>query len=112
MCSLVYLTITRPDIAHAVYILIHFVCAQTSVHFGHLLRVLRYLRGHRLKVYSMCMIVRFSFILTPILLGRVTQQIEVPSLDIEFFVALLLLYGSMLTFTTVITKLTIPVNAW
>jgi len=43
--SLVYLTVTRPDIAHAVHILNKFVSAPTSVHFGHLLRVLRYLRG-------------------------------------------------------------------
>jgi hypothetical protein len=46
--SLVYLTVTRPDIAHAVHILSQFVCAPsppTSGHFGHLLRVLRYLRG-------------------------------------------------------------------
>src|SRR6266540_1762819 len=43
--SLVYLTITRPDIAHAVHILSQFVSDPTSVHFGHLLPVLRYLRG-------------------------------------------------------------------
>ena len=43
--SLIYLTVTRPDIAHAVHILSQFVSAPTSVHFGHLLRVLRYLRG-------------------------------------------------------------------
>jgi hypothetical protein len=43
--SLVYLTITRPDIAHAVHILSQFVAARTSVHYGHLLRVLRYLQG-------------------------------------------------------------------
>jgi hypothetical protein len=42
--SLVYLTITRPDIAHAVHILSQFMAALTSVHYGHLLRVLRYLR--------------------------------------------------------------------
>jgi hypothetical protein len=40
--SLVYLTITKPDIAHAVHILSQFVAAPTSVHYGHLLRVLRY----------------------------------------------------------------------
>ena len=45
MGSLVYLTFTRPDIAHVVHILSQFVSAPTSVHFGHLLRVLRYLRG-------------------------------------------------------------------
>ena len=45
--SLVYLTITRPDIAHAVHILSQFVSAPTCVHYGHLLRVMRYLRGTR-----------------------------------------------------------------
>jgi hypothetical protein len=43
--SLVYLTVTRPGIAHAVHILSQFVSAPTSIHFGHLLRVLCYLRG-------------------------------------------------------------------
>jgi hypothetical protein len=43
--SLVYLTVTRLDIAHVVHILSLFVCAPTSVHFGHLLHVLRYLQG-------------------------------------------------------------------
>ena len=43
--SLVYLTVTRPDISHAVHILSQFVGAPTSVHYAHLLRVLRYLRG-------------------------------------------------------------------
>ena len=36
---------TRPDISHTVHILSQFVSAPTSVHYGHLLRVLRYLRG-------------------------------------------------------------------
>ena len=39
--SLVYLTVTRPDIAHVVHILSQFVSAPTSVYFGHLLHVLR-----------------------------------------------------------------------
>jgi hypothetical protein len=43
--SLVYLTVPTPNIAHAVHILRQFVSAPTSVHFGHLLHVLRYLRG-------------------------------------------------------------------
>jgi hypothetical protein len=38
--SLVYLTATRPDIAHAVHILTQFVSAPTTVHYAHLLRVL------------------------------------------------------------------------
>ncbi|XP_039120754.1 uncharacterized mitochondrial protein AtMg00810-like [Dioscorea cayenensis subsp. rotundata] len=47
--SLVYLAITRPDISHAVHILSQFVVAPTSVHYGHLIRVLRYLRGTVLR---------------------------------------------------------------
>ncbi|XP_023765590.2 uncharacterized mitochondrial protein AtMg00810-like [Lactuca sativa] len=43
--SLVYLTVTRPDIAHAVHVVSQFVTAPTSVHWGVVLRILRYLRG-------------------------------------------------------------------
>ena len=43
--SLVYLVVTRPDISYAVYILSQFVSSPTHVHYSHLLRVLRYLRG-------------------------------------------------------------------
>uniref|UniRef100_A0ACD5ZD48 Uncharacterized protein n=1 Tax=Avena sativa TaxID=4498 RepID=A0ACD5ZD48_AVESA len=49
--SLVYLVVTRPDISYPVHILSQFVSAPTTVHYGHLLRVLRYFRGtitHRL----------------------------------------------------------------
>ena len=43
--SLVYLGVTRPDISYAVHILSQFVSAPTQIHYSHLLRVLRYLRG-------------------------------------------------------------------
>ncbi|KAJ0532625.1 putative RNA-directed DNA polymerase [Helianthus annuus] len=43
--SLVYLTVTRPDIAHAAHVVSQFVTAPTSVHWGAVLRILRYLRG-------------------------------------------------------------------
>ncbi|XP_014661273.1 uncharacterized protein LOC106804512 [Setaria italica] len=43
--SLVYLGVTRPDISHAVHILSQFVSAPSHLHYSHLLRVLRYLRG-------------------------------------------------------------------
>src|SRR5438105_11841022 len=42
---LVYLTVTRPDISHTVHVLSQFVSAPTSVHYGHLLCLLLYLRG-------------------------------------------------------------------
>ena len=43
--SLVYLTISRPDIAFDVHVSSQFVSAPTCVHYAHLLHVLRYLRA-------------------------------------------------------------------
>jgi hypothetical protein len=43
--SLVYLVVTCPDISYLVHILSQFVSAPTTVHYSHLLRVLRYLHG-------------------------------------------------------------------
>jgi hypothetical protein len=43
--SLVYLAITHPDISYHVHILSQFISAPTTIHYSHLLRVLRYLRG-------------------------------------------------------------------
>ncbi|WVZ94097.1 hypothetical protein U9M48_040034 [Paspalum notatum var. saurae] len=47
--SLVYLGVTRPDISYSVHILSQFVSAPTQLHYSHLLRVLRYLRGEYLS---------------------------------------------------------------
>ena len=43
--SLIYLGVTHPDISYVVHILSQFVSAPTHLHYSHLLRVLRYLRG-------------------------------------------------------------------
>ena len=45
MGSLVYLGVTHLDISHVVHILSQFVSASTQLHYTHLLRILRYLRG-------------------------------------------------------------------
>ena len=42
--SLIYLTITRPDIAYAVHVVSQFVASPTIVHWAAVLRILRYLR--------------------------------------------------------------------
>ncbi|GMP41874.1 hypothetical protein CsSME_00011821 [Camellia sinensis var. sinensis] len=42
---LVYLTVTRPDLAYAVQVVSQFVSAPRSTHWAALVRVLRYLRG-------------------------------------------------------------------
>ena len=42
---LVYLTVTRPDIAYAVHIISQFVSAPRTTHWAALLRILRYVRG-------------------------------------------------------------------
>ena len=47
--SLVYLTITRPNIAHAVHVVSQFVTSPTTVHWAAVHRILRYLRGTRFQ---------------------------------------------------------------
>jgi hypothetical protein len=43
--GLVYLVVTRPDMAYHIHIMSQFVSPPTSVHYSYLLRVLRYLHG-------------------------------------------------------------------
>lgn len=43
--SLVYLTVTRPDIAYAVHTVSQFMAAPRSDHYAAVLRILRYLKG-------------------------------------------------------------------
>ena len=43
--SLVYLTVTRPDISYAVHIVGHFHVAPRSPHYRTVLRILRYIKG-------------------------------------------------------------------
>jgi hypothetical protein len=43
--SPIYLGVTRSNISYSVHILSQFVSAPTQIHYSHLLRVLRYLRG-------------------------------------------------------------------
>jgi hypothetical protein len=43
--SLVYLTVTRPDIAYAVHLVSQFLSAPRSIHYAAVLRILRYIKG-------------------------------------------------------------------
>ncbi|KAA0064060.1 Retrovirus-related Pol polyprotein from transposon TNT 1-94 [Cucumis melo var. makuwa] len=43
--SLIYLTVTRPDIAYAVHIVSQFMAAPRTIHFTVVLRILRYIKG-------------------------------------------------------------------
>ncbi|KAL0541716.1 hypothetical protein IC582_021771 [Cucumis melo] len=43
--SLIYLTVTRPDIAYAVHIVSQFMAAPRTIHFTAVLRILRYIKG-------------------------------------------------------------------
>ena len=43
--SLIYLTVTRPDISYAVHIVSQFMAAPRSPHYAAILRILRYLKG-------------------------------------------------------------------
>ena len=43
--SLVYLTVTRPDIAHAVHMVSQFLAAPHSTHYATVIHILRYIKG-------------------------------------------------------------------
>ena len=43
--SLVYLTVTRPDIAYAVHLVSQFLSAPHSTHYAAVIRILRYIKG-------------------------------------------------------------------
>ncbi|TYK30390.1 putative mitochondrial protein [Cucumis melo var. makuwa] len=43
--SLIYLTVTRPDIVYAVHIVSQFMAAPRTIHFTAVLRILRYIKG-------------------------------------------------------------------
>ncbi|XP_058765293.1 uncharacterized mitochondrial protein AtMg00810-like [Vicia villosa] len=47
--SLVYLTITRPDISYVVHVVSQFVVSPTTVHWAAVLCICRYLRGSQFK---------------------------------------------------------------
>jgi hypothetical protein len=41
--SLIYLSVTRPDISYSIHFLSQFISAPTQIHYSHLLCVMRYL---------------------------------------------------------------------
>jgi hypothetical protein len=43
--SLIYLTVTRPDLAYAVHLVSQFMSAPHSTHYAAVLRILRYIKG-------------------------------------------------------------------
>ena len=43
--SLIYLTVTRPDISYAVHVVSQFMVAPRSLHYAVVLIILRYLKG-------------------------------------------------------------------
>ena len=43
--SLIYLTVTRPDISYAVHVVSQFMAAPRSLHYTVVLRILQYLKG-------------------------------------------------------------------
>jgi hypothetical protein len=43
--NLVYLTVTRPDIAHAVHLMSQFLSAPHSTHYAAVIHILRYIKG-------------------------------------------------------------------
>ncbi|KAL4035145.1 hypothetical protein IC575_003824 [Cucumis melo] len=62
--SLIYLTVTRPDIAYPVHIVSQFMAAPCTIHFTVVLRILRYIKGafgHGLQFSSQSSLVLSGF---------------------------------------------------
>ncbi|KAL0536936.1 hypothetical protein IC582_025901 [Cucumis melo] len=62
--SLIYLIVTRPDIAYAVHIVSQFMAAPRTIHFTAVLRILRYIKGtlgHGLQFSSQSSLVLYGF---------------------------------------------------
>lgn len=80
--SLVYLTITRPDIAYTVHVMSKFVVCPTTVHWAAVLHILRYLRGFQ-----------FQILLFPSSSSLVIRQIVSPLKGFVYFLETLLFLG-------------------
>ncbi|XP_056175049.1 uncharacterized protein LOC130140228 [Syzygium oleosum] len=92
--SLIYLTISRPNIAYAVHVVSQFVAAPRTTHYAAVLRILRYLRG----TLSRSLFLPSSLLLSscvPILMliGLPMSLIANLSLVIAFFLAIHLFLG-------------------
>jgi hypothetical protein len=82
--SLVYLTVTRPDIAHAVHLVSQFLVAPHSTHYAVVIHILRYIK-------VLCFMV-FTFLLTPSLTSMLILMLI--GLGILLTAALLLAFVS------------------
>lgn len=78
--SLVYLTVTRPDIAHAVHIVGQFMTAPRSTHYAAILRLLRYIKGTMFMVYTFQLIPCCNYMLIRMPIGPAILLIIAPPL--------------------------------
>ena len=108
--SLVYLTITRPDIAYAVHIVSQFVTSPTTIHWAVVLRILRYLRVLNFKVFYYLPLHLYNCVHILMLIGLVILLIANLPLDSVSFWVILLFLGrvrSSLLFQNLQQKLSI-----
>ncbi|XP_050938632.1 uncharacterized mitochondrial protein AtMg00810-like [Cucumis melo] len=64
VCSLIYLIVSRPDIAYAVHIVSQFMVAPRTIHFTTVLRILHYIKGtlgHGLQFSSQSSLILFGY---------------------------------------------------
>ena len=74
--SLIYLTVTRPDISHAMGMVSKFMDAPRFVHYAAVLRILRYVKAHFIMVYITPFDLLSSFMLIQMLTGQVIRLID------------------------------------
>ena len=74
--SLIYLTVTRPDISHAMGMVSKFMDAPRFVHYAAVLRILRYVKAHFIMVYITPFYLLSSFMLIQTLTRQVIRLID------------------------------------
>jgi hypothetical protein len=83
--SLIYLSVTRPDISYSVHILSQFISAPTQIHYSHPLRASVIFMGLSLIAYSFHALVLYSSRHIMMLLGLVIPLTIVLFQPIVFF---------------------------
>ena len=74
--SLIYLTVTRPNISHAVGMVSKFMDAPCSIHYAAILRILHMSKAHFIMVCITLLDLPSSFMLIQILTGQVIRLID------------------------------------
>jgi hypothetical protein len=93
--SLVYLTVTHPDIAHAVHLVSQFLSAPHSTHYAAMIHILRYIKGTIFTDFTSLLIPPLTSVLILMLIGLGILLTAALLLDFVSFWETLLFLGAI-----------------